>query len=118
MSALSPDERALLQRPDVQALAPAERLAYLRQNRRVGAFVVAFAGGVRVLLLGGGAVASTALGIEALAEPETRDGSAWLLLGIGLVLWPLALWLGARLRRRFAELRAPIDETELDAIGR
>ena len=118
MSRLSADERALLERADVKALAPEARRAYLRQNRRVGAFVVAFAGGIRVLVLAGGATAATILGIVDIARPETRDATAIALVVIGLALWPVTLWLGARLLRKFAELRAPIDELELSELTR
>jgi hypothetical protein len=118
VSSLSPDERALLERADVKALPPAERRAYLLQNRRVGAFVVAFAGGIRVLVLGGGATAATILGIVDVARPETRDAAAIALVVIGLALWPVTLWLGARLLRKLAELRAPIDESELSELTR
>ena len=118
MSRLSPDERALLERADVKALPPAERRAYLLQNRRAGAFVVAFAGGLRVLVLGGGATAATILGMMDIARPETRDTAAIVLVVVGLALWPVTLWLGARLLRKFAELRAPIDHSELDVLTR
>jgi hypothetical protein len=113
---LTPDERALLERADVKALAPAERRAYLRQNRRVATFVVLFAGGVRLLVLGGGAAAATVFGIVGIARPETRDGTAIALVIGGLALSTYALWIGARLLRRLAELRAPIDESELSAL--
>lgn len=118
MNGLTPDERALLQRPEIRALAPAEQLAWLRRNRKVGLFVTGFAGGVRVLLLFGGAAAATGLGIAGLTQPDARDGSAWLLLTFGVALWPLAIWLGTKLVRRVSELRRPIDDDAVDTITR
>jgi hypothetical protein len=87
-------ERDLLAREDVKALPPAKQLAYLATNRRVGLWVTAFAGGVRVLLLGGGAVALLMMG-------EGELGAT--LGGSGLLI--VTLWLTRALVRRLQALR-------------
>jgi hypothetical protein len=105
---LRPQELALLETPEVQRLSPAEQVAYLRSNRRVGAGVTAFAGGVRLLLLGGGAIAMI---VYALGELLGGRVFGWLeitaaIAGNGLLAW--TVWMAIALTRRLKELREPL----------
>ena len=105
---LTPQELALLETPEVRQLPPAEQLAYLRSNRRVGFLATAFAGGVRLLLLAGGTIAMIAYALAALFGDRPFG---WLELtaaigGTGILTW--TAWMTAALARRLRTLRAPL----------
>ena len=105
---LRPQELTLLETPEVKRLSPAEQLAYLRSNRRVGFFVTAFAAGVRLLLLGGGAIAMIAYALGQLfgGRPFGWLEIAAAIAGNALLAW--TAWMSAALVRRLKELREPL----------
>ena len=102
---LLPAELAMLDRPEVQAMTPGERVAFFRANRRAGVVVTLFAGGVRLLLLGLGAIAMVAFGIDQAREGGVSWASFALVSGgvalFGWTLWMTrAMWLNVRAMRR------------------
>jgi len=110
---LGPDELALLDRPEVRALPHAVQWEHLRTNRRVGYFVTLFAGGLRLLLLLGGAAAALGFGLRDLGQPGgPLSWEPYLILGLGLGLVGLGVWLGRSFLRRLAQLRRRLPPAE------
>lgn len=105
---LTPQECALLETPEVRRLPPGEQLAYLRTNRRIGFLTTAFAGGVRVVLLAGGALAMIAHALAARFGDRPFGGLelAAAIGGTGLLTW--TAWMTPALARRLKALRAPL----------
>ena len=113
---LLPEERDLLLSAELAAMTPAEQWDYLATNRRVGYWIAAVVGTLRLLLLAGGAVAAIAFSSDQLAQ--SADAVLWLLLlvaGIAL-LWAARTTLALRRRLRDLGRRLPpIGELELPA---
>jgi hypothetical protein len=104
-----PAERLGLERPDVVTLSSTEQLEWLRTNRKVGLWVTAFAGGVRLLLLAGGAVACLGFALGELLDEGVMNPLRLTLFSVfGFALTGVSIWLGRGLRRRLRELRRPL----------
>jgi hypothetical protein len=95
-------EEAMLLAPDARALPPEMQLKYLRDNRSVGRFVTGFAGGVRLLFLGGGVLGL----VLTMCDGETPV--AWWSVLIALVLAAGLVWLTPQFLRRMRELARPL----------
>lgn len=100
---LAGEDQALLS-PDVRDLAPEAQLKFLRDNRAVGRFVTGFAGGIRLLLLGGGALGLVATMISG----ETP--LAWWSVAIAIGLVGTVVWLTPAFFVRMRELGRPLPE--------
>lgn len=98
---LLPGEEALFEQADVAALPPREQLEHLRANRGVGLFVVALAGGVRLLVLAGGLVAIVGLSIGG----EIEGRAMWATVPIALALAAFLAWSVPRFVRRVRDQR-------------
>jgi hypothetical protein len=88
-------ERELLQRDEVRVLSLEEQLEHLAANRRVGYWVTLFAAGVRLLFLGGAAIAMLVLAVQEKSVPLALGSAA---------LLALTMWLGRPLPSRLREL--------------
>jgi hypothetical protein len=104
--ALIDQEEQIFADPAVAVLSPEEQLAFLASNRRVGFYVTAFAGGVRVLLVLAGAFAYVA---------ATIDGAipfGWWSPLIGIALVILVGWLVPAFVRALAARRRALPSWE------
>lgn len=104
--ALIDQEARAFDDPAVAALPPREQLAFLASNRRVGFYVTAIAGGVRVFFVVAGALAYVA---------ATVDGSipfGWWSPLVGLVLIALLAWLVPSFVRAVAARRRALPPWE------
>jgi hypothetical protein len=99
---LLPREDSLLARPEVVVLTPEQQLTYLAHNRRVGFWVTAFAGGVRVMLLGGGVLAALYTAFF------DRYADVLPFAAFGAVLALPTAWFVVLLFRRLRELKRPL----------
>jgi hypothetical protein len=97
-------EDAMLLAPDARELPAQAQLKYLADNRRVGRFVTGLAGGVRLLLLAGGAFALVATMLDG-ETPLT-----WWSVAIALVLFGAAAWFAPPFFRRMRELNRRLPE--------
>lgn len=100
--ALIDREEEVLSQPDVVALAPEQQLAFLATNRRVGFYVTAIAGGLRVLLVAGGALAHVGLTLSG------RVPFGWWSPIIWVALTILLAWLIPTFVRRVAARARPL----------
>ena len=91
---------------EVRALTPEAQLAYLKQNRSMGVFVVLFAGGVRVLLIAGGVLSILVL----TATGELPFG--WWQPPVCVVITAFLTWACLGLRRSFRAYSAKLPEYE------
>lgn len=110
---LLPEERDLLRSAELRALSPPEQWDHLAANRRVGYWIVAVGGALRLLLLAGGAVAAFVFTADQLTG--SPDPVVWLLLLVAsiAVLWAARTMVA--LRRRLTDLGRPLPAfSELD----
>ena len=91
---------------EVRALAPEAQLAYLKQNRSVGRFVVLFAGGVRVLVIAGGLL--SILLLTALGELPF----GWWQPPVCVVITAFLTWAVLGLQRQFRAYGAKLPDYE------
>jgi len=99
---LLPEERELLESAEVRVLAPAEQWDHLRMNRRVGYWVTAVVGSLRILLLAGGAAAALLFSADRLTE--RLDGLLVVLVLLAAVGLAWTVRMAMALRRRLREL--------------
>jgi len=107
---LSADERAHLASAEVSALPPSAQWEHIRQNRRVGYAVTLFAAGIRLLLLGGGAIAAVAFSVSRFYAFHARVD-----LGLGIAGIVLGAWVVFTIPKAIARVRAlgaPLPELE------
>lgn len=96
---------ALLRTAAAQGLDAQAQLRWLAQNRRVGLVVTSIAGGLRLVLLVGAAIAILALGTRG-------DVPIGVPIGIALALAAVVGWLAPKLARRVRELGRPLPSWE------
>jgi len=106
-------EREMLLSPDARQLSPKGQWEWLASNRKVGWWVTALAGGVRVVVLAGGGLA-----MALFAAGQLGDGAGWpelAMLALGLALVGLTIRMTLAWLRRLSDLRRPLPD--LDELG-
>lgn len=91
---------------EVRALTPEAQLAYLKQNRSVGRFVVLFAGGVRVLVIAGGLFSILVL------TATGRMPLGWWQPPVCVAIAAFLTWAVLGLRRSFRDYSAKLPDYE------